>query len=709
MVPNIAGAVPNINWSQMLAETSATIDRARRLQALSQIQPNPDGSLNMDTAAARLMRIGDVEAGVGLYRVGQQDRQLRRQMEAWQEASRGLAGIFGGEQRPAGAPAAAAPAAAAPGAGGDYFSALRAQESAGDPNARNPRSSATGLYQFTDATWRDVVNSPEGRAAGLTPEGRTDPRQAEIGARIFTAGNEQALRAAGHDPTPGNLYMAHFLGRAGGPAFLGALRTNPDAPATSAVGAGVAQANPTIFFHPDGRPRTVAEVYALQTRRFGNVAAAAPAPGPVTSEALPPTSAPVQVAAAPASTATDAAPAPVAAAPAAVPAAAPAAAPAPPAAPPQVAQAAPPGPTPQSRLAEALPVLIRMAGNPLLPDAQRQVVNTMLTQALSETRGTELEREYNAARRQGFNGTIVDFIRTRSGPPALQQATGADGSTYRGYVDPSAPPSAAFPQGGFRVVGGADRADPTYRDVRTEGGDTVTVEIPAGGGAPRPLRVEGIAPGPSITSRQTFDREQAQAQSRRIEEIRTAGQAGRTQIATFDETLRLMDTPGFFSGWGSQQRLTIARALTAVGLAPEQARQGAASMEAFRAIVNSNVLAAMGGSLGAGVSNADVGFMTNTMPNLENTPDGNRQIVRFLRGLAERRVIVDRFARVYRAQNGGRLDDGFDSALEAFSERNNIQDLMRGQPYRIANDAEFRALRPGSQFIGPDGQLRRVP
>ena len=418
--PNIASAVPAVDWSRILQDASGTIDRAARLLAIRGAR-NPDGSINMQSAGQRLFEMGDFDAGAGLYRLGQQDLDRRDQLDFNRQFVGAIDRALPGAPQRQATPAAAAPAAAAPGAGGDYFSALRAQESAGDPNARNPRSSATGLYQFTDRTWSDVVNSPEGRAAGLRLDGRGDPQQQETAVRIFTAGNEQALRAAGHDPTPSNLYMAHFLGRAGGPAFLGALRTNPDAPATSAVGAGVAQANPTIFFRPDGSPRTVREVYALQTRRFGGVAAAAPAPGPVASEALPPPQAPVQVAAAPAATATDATTAPRV--PATVPpsnaATSPAATPSTPAATP--IPPAPPAPPviPQSAFAHALE-LARLSAHPRATEGMRQVSNTLLQAWVQSNRPTDEMREYLFAVQQGERQNFTEWSNSRRRSAATQ-------------------------------------------------------------------------------------------------------------------------------------------------------------------------------------------------------------------------------------------------------------------------------------------------
>lgn len=147
-----------------------------------------------------------------------------------------------------------------------YLTKLYGHESNNNPNARAPTSSATGLAQFTTGTWRELMRArPD---LGLTPDGRTDPDQARRAAAAFTEQNAKILERAGFSPSHGNLYVTHFLGQDGGPRFLRGLATDPNAPATSHVTPAAASANRRIFFNRDGSPRTLQEVYDLQTRRF---------------------------------------------------------------------------------------------------------------------------------------------------------------------------------------------------------------------------------------------------------------------------------------------------------------------------------------------------------------------------------------------------------------------------------------------------------
>jgi hypothetical protein len=101
-------------------------------------------------------------------------------------------------------------------------------ESNGDPNAKNKRSSATGLGQFLDETWLDLIriHRPDlanGRSEGETLELRRDAKVAREITTRFTERNAETLRKRGLPVTPGTLYLAHFAGGAGAVAILSAL------------------------------------------------------------------------------------------------------------------------------------------------------------------------------------------------------------------------------------------------------------------------------------------------------------------------------------------------------------------------------------------------------------------------------------------------------------------------------------------------------
>ncbi len=102
-------------------------------------------------------------------------------------------------------------------------------ESRGNPNAKNPNSSAGGLYQFIDGTAKQY---------GL--QDRYDPNQAaDAGARLARDNTAHLRRVLGREPTAGELYLAHQQGAGGATKLL----RDPNARAVDIVGADAVRLN----------------------------------------------------------------------------------------------------------------------------------------------------------------------------------------------------------------------------------------------------------------------------------------------------------------------------------------------------------------------------------------------------------------------------------------------------------------------------------
>jgi hypothetical protein len=140
-----------------------------------------------------------------------------------------------------------------------YFANTRRSESGGNDAARNPKSSATGRYQFLEGTWNDLAQRhPQ---LGLTPDGRNDPGQQERAMKVFTAENAKALQGSGVPVNPGTLYAAHFLGAGAAPKVL---TGDPNSPVSAYVDPAVVQANPQLA------DMTVAEFQQWAASKGGN-------------------------------------------------------------------------------------------------------------------------------------------------------------------------------------------------------------------------------------------------------------------------------------------------------------------------------------------------------------------------------------------------------------------------------------------------------
>ncbi len=158
-------------------------------------------------------------------------------------------------------------------------------ESRLNPKARAKTSSATGLYQFIDETWLELVGRHGGklgydhyaqaiRAGTLTPPLRarilalrTDPKVAAHMAAAYAVQNRQTLEMAlGRPVDEVEQYFAHFLGPTGAVRFFRALRATPGAPAAKLFPAA-ARANRSVFYN-GGRPYSLEDVHARIRGRF---------------------------------------------------------------------------------------------------------------------------------------------------------------------------------------------------------------------------------------------------------------------------------------------------------------------------------------------------------------------------------------------------------------------------------------------------------
>lgn len=152
-------------------------------------------------------------------------------------------------------------------------------ESGGNPNARNPRSSASGLGQFIDSTWLATIRQARPDLAGKSDAEllalKTDPALSREMTEAYANQNQAILTKAGVPVTDGNTYLAHFAGPGGA---VKVLQANPGASVADILGPGVVKANPFLA------NMTAGDLQAWATKKVGG-SSHQPQPAPATPAA----------------------------------------------------------------------------------------------------------------------------------------------------------------------------------------------------------------------------------------------------------------------------------------------------------------------------------------------------------------------------------------------------------------------------------------
>jgi len=166
----------------------------------------------------------------------------------------------------------------------NYLLGTAMRESALKPGAKSANSSATGLFQFIEQTWYGLIKS-HGAKYGLSSYAnaiekgadgryhasaddrkailnlRSDPQISALMAGEYTKETQSAMQGKlGRAPSNGELYAAHLLGPGQACKLIRSAQNDPAAAACELF-PQAADANQTVFYHPDGSPKSVREVY----------------------------------------------------------------------------------------------------------------------------------------------------------------------------------------------------------------------------------------------------------------------------------------------------------------------------------------------------------------------------------------------------------------------------------------------------------------
>jgi hypothetical protein len=158
--------------------------------------------------------------------------------------------------------------------------------------------------------------------------------------------------------------------------------------------------------------------------------------------------------------------------------------------------------------------------------------------------------------------------------------------------------------------------------------------------------------------------------------VERAGSANEL-LATSAELQRLLDE-GVRTGTTTDLTLPLRRIASEFGIANAE-RLG--PEEAFRALAN-NLAIGQSSRLRGPISEKELRFITQTVPQLGTTPDGNKMILEITRRLAARDIALAQLANQYIAQNGTLDHRWFQFKQEWIQNQDMFEDLSAPAPWR---------------------------
>lgn len=170
----------------------------------------------------------------------------------------------------------------------------------------------------------------------------------------------------------------------------------------------------------------------------------------------------------------------------------------------------------------------------------------------------------------------------------------------------------------------------------------------------------------NVNGERGYDKTVGEGYGKRFLDIQQGAQTAQRTLDGLQVMENAMVDPNFYSGTGETYINGLKRLAVSIGGDPDKV----SSVETFNAMAKQAALDSMGGSLGTGFSNADRDFVTDQVPSLANTPEGNRKLIEIQRKLNVRKQQIAAQARAYAAQHNDRIDAGFDEYLAKWAEQN---------------------------------------
>jgi hypothetical protein len=150
-----------------------------------------------------------------------------------------------------------------------------------------------------------------------------------------------------------------------------------------------------------------------------------------------------------------------------------------------------------------------------------------------------------------------------------------------------------------------------------------------------------------------FDKQLAELDAKRLGELTTKADSARNLLQTINRMEKM--NPDVYSGGGASARMATVNLLQGMGINVGDPKKLAMS-QAFDSDASKLVLDSLGGSLGAGTSNADVSFIQKTVPQLAHSKEARQQMFNWMRDKALRTIKQGSDARAHYEKKGNFKD-----------------------------------------------------
>lgn len=214
----------------------------------------------------------------------------------------------------------------------------------------------------------------------------------------------------------------------------------------------------------------------------------------------------------------------------------------------------------------------------------------------------------------------------------------------------------------------------------------------------------------NIPGENAWATESAKLWAKRYDDITAGAMNSQQMLGMYDLAEQAFDS-GVRTGFGAETELTLRQLGAAMGIDtdPEKLAGG----ELVRSVQNRMALMMRSPDGGMGMpgalSDRDIKFLKDSQIGIDRSPEGNKRMLQAYRLMEQRKIEIARIADEYVQQNG-RLDAGFNSYLRDYANANPLFETATNDASRQIMDVEdYKRLPSGTQFIAPDGTVRRKP